>query len=83
LSIPLKLKGPRTATKDAEFVVTVINGSDYSAVKGATVQVKSVEATTDEYGAAKLKLAATGEYIVTAKRGTDVPSNVLKLNVTG
>lgn len=83
MSIPLKLKGPRTAAKDAEFVVTVINGSNHSAVKGATVEIGSVEETTDEYGAAKFKLAATGEYRVTAKRGADVPSNHLKLNVTG
>jgi hypothetical protein len=87
LSIPLKLKGPRTAGL-AGFTVTVINGSDRSAVGDARVKASRdagraivADILTNSNGEAKLTLVA-GAYTVTATRGDDITSNRLKVVVS-
>jgi hypothetical protein len=86
LSIPLKLRGPRTAKKNVAISTTVINGSNGTAVQDAKVNADDGESVvtgiTDRYGGAKLELTETGLYTVRAARGTDIPSNVLKVDVS-
>ena len=86
MPIPLKLRGPRTAKKDEGIRVTVIDGPNGPAAKNVNVKAINgtsvVTAFTDQYGGATLKLTATGKYTVTATKGINIPSNLLKVNVT-
>ena len=86
MSIPLKLKGPRTA-QAAGFTVTVINGSDRSAVRYARVKAYDddnavvADISTNSYGQARLTLVA-GTYTLKATRGGDITSNSLTVVVS-
>jgi hypothetical protein len=85
--MPLRLRGPRIATTpNREIVVTVINGSDRSAVGFAEVMATDgtnvVRATADSYGNARLTFTVIGAYTVRAVQGANIPSNVLRVNVT-
>lgn len=78
----LKLKGPRSALVNKEFLVTVIIGETRQAVQGATV--KEIQAggtgtwTTDYQGQAKISFAIAGVKMLKAEHeGKYVRSNAL------
>ena len=88
-AIPLKLKGPRAATRahgTVVITVTIINGSDRSAIGYARVRAvngaHNVSVMANSYGSADLTLTTAGTYTVTATKGADIPSNKLLVVVT-
>jgi len=75
-SIPLKLKGPRSASANDSFIVNVINGSNRLPVEGAEV----MGVKTDQDGKVRLRLHF-GAHKLKAIRGDDITSNVLEVVV--
>jgi len=77
-SVPLRLKGPRSARANESFTVTVLNGETRGGVQGATVGGQ----TTNAHGQATLTYPAGTQRLQASHTGSYVRSNVLQVVVT-